>query len=516
MRKNVIFSCLLAVSILSSCATIQKKQAKVENRKPNIIIIYADDMGYGDLNIENPNSKIPTPNLDQLAREGMRFTDAHSSSGICTPSRFALLTGTYHWRNGHDIVQAFGKPFFKDTDITLPQVLRTNGYTTAAIGKWHLGWDWEFKKNQSGKVAEKGNTKKVYLPEDIDWSKPVSGGPLSRGFDYYFGDGTPNMPPYAWVENDRFVEAPTEVMDNSNIGHKTKEGSWEYRSGPKVKGWNPYEVLPTLTKKTVEWINKQDENKPFFLYLALPSPHAPIIPNDEFDGKSKAGGYGDYMVQTDFVAGQVLKALKEKGLENNTIIIFSSDNGTESYAWERAVKYGHFSMGDFRGVKRDVWEGGHHIPFIIKWPGKVKAGSISHETISQIDIMATLASITHTTLPETAAPDSYDLTPVIKGKRYKSPLREATIHNTYASKWGIRQGDWLFINDSTGGHRALPENFKKLTGYTDFDTPGILFNMKKDPEQRINLYNKYPKRVEEMNKLLNEYRKSTRTVKRLR
>ena len=493
MQKLVFSISLLSILTFTSCS-------KKEHNQPNIVIIYADDMGYGDLNCQNSNSKIPTPNLDKLASEGMRFTDAHSSSGICSPSRYALLTGTYHWRRQHDIVGAFGKPFFKDSDITLPQVLKTKGYTTACIGKWHLGWDWEFKNPPSGEVVQWSSTRKVYLPKDIDWSKPVGGGPLARGFNYYFGDGTINFPPYAWVENDRIIEAPTEEMDINNIGFETKEGHWEFRPGPKVKDWNPYNVLPTLTRKTVEWINKQEKEQPFFLYFALPSPHAPIIPNDEFDGKSQAGGYGDFMFQTDWVVGQVLKALKQNGMEDNTIVIFSSDNGTESYGWKRAEKYDHFSMGNFRGLKRDVWEGGHHVPFIIKWPGHVEANSTTNEVISQVDIMATLASIIGIELPENAALDSYDITAVIRGEEYKTPLREVTVHNTYESIWGIRKGDWLYINNSTGGHRKLPESFKNLTGYTDFGTPGLLFNMKNDPEQ-------YPDRINELDKLLKEYRK---------
>ncbi len=480
-----------------------------DSKPPNIVIIYADDMGYGDLNCQNPDSKIPTPNLDQLASEGMRFTDAHSSSGICSPSRFALLTGTYHWRRQHGIVGAFGKPFFKDTDVTLPQVLKSIGYTTACIGKWHLGWDWEFKNEPSGEVEQWGRMRKFYLPGDIDWSKAVAGGPLERGFDYYFGDGTINFPPYAWVENDRIIEAPTMEMDINNIGFDIKEGEWEFRPGPKVEGWNPYEVLPTLTKKTVEWISNRDEDHPFFLYFALPSPHAPIIPNDAFDGKSQAGGYCDFMVQTDWVAGEVLKALKDKGVEENTLIIFSADNGPEHYAFDRAENYGHFSMGDFRGLKRDVWEGGHHIPFIFKWPGHVEAGSVSKEVISQVDIMATIAGITGISLPSNVAPDSYNLLPVLKGEVYHSPLREATVQNTNEKKWGIRQGPWFYINSSSGEHSKMPESFKKLKGYTDFDTPGVLFNLESDPEQRINLYEEYPERVKEMDKLLQEYREKT-------
>jgi len=506
MRTLLTLVVLIIVIIIHSCSPTQ-------NKLPNIIIIYADDMGYGDLNCQNTESKIPTPSLDQLASEGMRFTDAHSSSAICSPSRFALLTGTYHWRRQHDIVGVFGKPFFKSTDITLPQVLKTSGYTTACFGKWHLGWDWEFKSDPSGEVSQWGAMRKVYLPEDIDWSKPIAGGPLARGFDYYFGDGTINFPPYAWVENDRIIDAPEDLMDIHNIGFDTKEGEWEFRPGPKVKDWNPYDVLPTLTERTVDWINKQDENQPFFLYFALPSPHAPIIPNDEFDGKSQAGGYGDFMVQTDWVVGQVLKTLQEKGLEDNTIVIFSADNGPEAYAWARAENYGHFSMGDFRGLKRDVWEGGHHVPFIVKWPGEIEAGSVSEEVISQVDIMATLAQVTGIELPENAAPDSYSILPVLKGENYNTPLREATIHNTFASVWGIRMGDWLYIDSPSGGHREMPESFKNLRGYTDFSTDGLLFNMHDDPEQRVNLYEKYPERVKEMDTLLQQYRESGSSVR---
>ena len=219
------------------------------------------------------------------------------------------------------------------------------------------------------------------------------------------------------------------------------------------------------------------------------------------------------MVQTDWVVGQVLKTLQEKGMEENTIVIFSADNGPEAYAWARAGNYGHFSMGDFLGLKRDVWEGGHHVPFIVKWPGEIEAGSVTKELISQVDIMATLAQITGIELPDGSAPDSYSFVPVLKGEKYSSPLREATIHNTYASVWGIRMGDWLYIDSPSGGHREMPEAFKSLRGYTDFSTDGLLFNMHDDPEQRVNLYEKYPDRIKEMDMLLQEYRESESSVR---
>ncbi|WP_375586105.1 arylsulfatase [Cyclobacterium xiamenense] len=475
-----------------------------EGMVPNVVIIYADDMGYGDLAVQNPDSKIPTPHLDQLASEGMRFTNAHSSSGICSPSRYALLAGTYHWRRQHGIVGAFGPPFFNDGDITLPQVLQERGYATACIGKWHLGWNWTFTNPPSGKVTQWGREVSFYLPGDVKWDQAVSGGPTDRGFAYYFGDGTINFPPYAWMENDRLLGMPTEVMDIQDIGYETKEGNWEFRPGPKVPGWNPYEVLPTLAKKAVEWIGSQTVDKPFFLYFPLPSPHAPIIPNDEFDGTSQAGAYGDFVYQTDWVVGQVLQAIREKGWEENTIVIFTSDNGPERYAFDRAEKYEHFSMGPLRGLKRDIWEGGHRVPFLIKWPGKVPAGTISDKLVSQIDIMATLADLTQTVLPEGAAPDSYHFLPELSVDPQRLPQREWLIHNTMANRWAVRKGDWLYINDSTGQHSAMPESFSDLRGYVPFATAGLLFNLSADPEQRVNHYEQRPELVESMDRLILE------------
>jgi arylsulfatase A len=506
VRSFLAFVCLgLALTATAFAATAQR---------PNIIIIYADDMGYGDLNIQNPDSKIPTPHLDQLAREGMRFTDAHSSSGICSPSRFALLTGSYHWRRQHGITQSFGAPFFKDSDHTLPQMLQDAGYTTAAIGKWHLGWNWTFKNEPTGEIQQRNRTVKYYTPADIDWTVPVTGGPLDRGFDYYFGDGTINFPPYAWVENDRLVETPTTEVNIADMPYDTLEGNWEFRPGPMVEGWNPYDVLPTLTKRAVNWIEQQSADQPFFLYFPLPSPHAPIIPHDEFIGKSEAGAYGDFVYQSDWVTGQVLAALKAKGFDENTLVIFTADNGPEGYAWQRAERYGHFSMGDLRGLKRDVWEGGHHVPFIIKWPGRVPAHSVSDEVISQVDIMATIAAVTGTKLPAEAAPDSYNFLPVAAGASQLTPLREATVHNTYENIWGLRQGKWLYLDGPTGGHRKMPDSFMKLRGYEEFESDVLLFDLEADPGQRENLSDNHPARIVAMDALLQRYRDQGYSVAR--
>lgn len=482
--------------------------------QPNIVIIYADDMGYGDLAIQNPDSKIPTPHLDQLAREGMRFTDAHSSSGICSPSRWALLTGTYHWRRQHGIVNSFGPPFFRDEDYTLPQMLKEQGYTTACIGKWHLGFDWVFHREPQGRVEQWGRVREYYLPEDVVLEGPIAGGPLDRGFDYYFGDGTINFPPYAWMENDRLVDIPTAVVDPNNIRHETKEGNWEFRPGPQMEDWDPYEVLPTLTERAVEWVHEQSADQPFFFYFPLPSPHAPIIPNEEFVGKSQAGGYGDFMVQTDWVAGQVLQALEDKGLAENTLVIFTSDNGPERYAFPRVETYGHISQGELRGLKRDVWEGGHRVPFIIKWPGHVPAETVSHEVISQVDIMATIAAVVGAELPEASAYDSYDFLPFALGSPPGHTLREATVHNTFADTWGLRQGDWLYINQPDGEHSKMPNEHKAAHGFPDFETPVVLFNLAKDPGQRTNLSEEYPDRVKAMAALLKTYQDQGYSVSR--
>ncbi|NQZ59262.1 MAG: sulfatase-like hydrolase/transferase [Lentisphaeraceae bacterium] len=480
-----IFLCLFSPSLIWAA-------------KPNIVIIYADDMGYGDMSCQNPEAKLTTPNLDQLASEGMRFTDGHSSSGICTPSRYALLTGNYHWRRMHGIANAFGSSVFKDNELTLARMLKAQGYRTACIGKWHLGWDWDAIK----KPGSKG-----YQASDFDWSKAVPDGPVDQGFDYYFGDGTINFPPYAFFENDRVTEAPTEMLDLGDM--KTGEGNWEFRQGPMVKGWNPYNVLPTLSKKSVAFINKQKADQPFFLYFALPSPHAPIIPNKEFQGKTQAGAYGDFIFQSDWIAGQILQALKAKGLDKNTLVIFTADNGPEHYAYDRVSATNHKSTGPLRGLKRDIFEGGHRVPFIIKWPGIVEAGSVSNETVSQVDIMATLASITKFQLPNEASVDSYNLLNVLKGQQ-KTPLRVATVQNTFKDKYAIRQGKWVYMNTKKGAKKE-PKDLKEYASIKT-NTPGLLYDLSNDLGQKNNLHDKYPEVVSRMKKLLDKYRNEGRSV----
>jgi arylsulfatase A len=267
---------LIRISGLLALASCYLATTAIADPKPNIIILYADDMGYGDLGANNPASKIPTPRLDRLAAEGMRFTDGHSSSGVCTPSRYAMLTGRYHWRDFHGIVNAFDGPAFKPGRLTMPEMLRKQGYTTACIGKWHLGFDWN-------SIRKPGSPARSPKHDDYDWSKPFRGGPCDHGFDTYFGDNVINFPPYAWIENDRLPAVPDKTFEVSDFTGKPNEGGWECRPGPGRSDWDPYQALPTLTRRGVDFIqSRKGKDQPFFLYFALPSPHAPVIPNEAF------------------------------------------------------------------------------------------------------------------------------------------------------------------------------------------------------------------------------------------
>lgn len=506
--NRVVLYCIAYVVIGGGFVSV----AEVAADHPNVVILYADDMGYGDLAANNPECKIPTPNLDKLAANGMRFTDGHSSSGICTPSRYALLTGEHHWRRFHRIVQSFGPSVFKPDDFTLPKMFKDKGYNTAAIGKWHLGWNWNAAVKPDAKMSQvpwprpdgRVLKRKSYTVDAIDWTKPVPGGPLDQGFGYYFGDGTINFPPYCFVENDHVVEAPTEMMDTKTFKPIT-EGDWEFRPGPMVEGWDPYEVLPTITDKAVKWIGNQQADTPFFLYLAFPSPHAPIIPNDAYLGKSEAGPYGDFVVETDAMAGRVIQAVKDAGLYDDTIFVFTADNGAEKYAYDRLKNTGHWSSGPFRGLKRDLWEGGHHVPFIISWPGVIKAGAVSDEVINQVDLAATFAGMIGYDLTAKEAIDSYDLLPLLKGNEYDQPLRTATVHNTRKDAYALHQGDWVYIDRKSGEHSEAPDWFNEERGYTWENTPALLYNLKEDPAQQYNLYADYPEKVKQMKSLLDRY-----------
>ena len=464
--------------------------------RPNVVILYADDMGVADVSYGNPKAKIQTPNIDRLASRGMSFSDGHSSSGICTPSRFALLTGQHHWRRFHGIVGAFGKTVFEPDDFTIAKMFKKQGYRTGCFGKWHLGWDFD--------AIRKPGKPKQTSAASYDWTKRFPDGPLDQGFDRYFGDGTINFPPYCWIDNDRFATIPTKPVMKS----KPLAGAGSFRAGPMAESWNPYDILPTITKKTVEWIEEQKADEPFFAYLAFNSPHYPIVPNKEFHGKSQAGFYGDFMIETDTMVGKVTAALERKGLLENTIVIFTADNGAENLGFDRLEKFNHWSSGEFRGLKRDIYEGGHRVPFIVSWPGKIKEGSHSAEVVSQVDFAATFAKITGYKLNNKEAIDSYNLLPVLTGKEYQKPLRTATVQNTSKDKYALRQGDWVYLNTSSGAAQKEKKEYLEHFGLKTYpkETPGLLFNLKEDPRQSKNLYQQHPDKVAAMDKLLKAYR----------
>jgi arylsulfatase A-like enzyme len=428
-----------------------------------------------------------------LAKEGVRFTDAHSPSAVCTPSRYALLTGRYAWRTRlqQNVVGPFAPPLIAEKQRTVPGLLREQGYATACIGKWHLGWGWP-------KPGDNGNR---------DFTRPIPDGPTTRGFDLYFGTDVPNFPPYCFLENDRTVGIPSEMApvgrDSFNI------------AGPMLPGWKLVDVLPELERRAVKYIGKASTaGKPFFLYLPLTSPHYPVVPAPEFKGKSKAGDYGDFVVQTDHVVGAVLDALDKAGLAEKTLVIVTSDNGPEVTgevnpgAYDRLKEFGQASMGSLRGAKRDAWEGGHRVPFTARWPGKIKASTVCGETVCHVDLMATLAALLNFRLSPDAGVDSVNILPALLGEKRTAPIREATVLHSGRGKFAIRKGDWVLIFAPTGddnGKRGEPAWFRKDRRYEPHAEVGELFDLAKDPTQKNNRYAAEPETVKELATLMERY-----------
>ena len=469
---------------------------------PNIIYILADDMGYGDLACQNPDSRIPTPNLDRLAQQGVRFTDAHSPAAVCTPTRYGTLTGRYCWRTKlkQGVLWPWAPPLIEPDRLTAPKLLRKHGYHTACIGKWHLGWDWPTTDGEPAKVGGPG--------ENIDLTKTIDNGPTTRGFDYYFGTSVPNFPPYCFIENDRTVGVPTENKPDDMFGHP----------GPMLPGWKLVDILPTLTRKAVDYVRSQAEapGKPFFLYFPLTAPHTPIVPAPQFLGKSKAGRYGDFVHQVDWSVGQVMRALEETGLDDNTLVIFTSDNGSPARNGENASgpagsvpkEFGHNPSGQLRGIKADIWDGGHRTPFIARWPRHVKAGSVSDELICQTDLIATCAAILGENLPNDTGEDSCDILPALLGEDLDGPVREAVVHHSGSGKFAIRQGRWKLITCLGSGGWSAPKSVKPKP-----DGPkGQLYDMQSDISERRNLWMERPDVVQRLTCLLEKYKADGRST----
>ena len=473
-------------------------------QKPNIVYILADDLGYGDLGCYNKESKIPTPHLDGLAREGMRFTDAHAPTSVCTPTRYAILTGRYSWRTKlqRGVLGPWSGPLIDKDRLTVPSLLQQNGYFTGAIGKWHLGLNWQTKDGEPQGPGPDNLS-------NVDFAKEITDGPTQHGFDTYFGTNVPNYPPYCFIENNRTVGLPT-LRDTG------REGGFNI-PGPMVPDWKLVNILPTLTKRAVKFVEDNAKTgKPFFLYLPLTSPPVPVVPAPEFKGKSGAGDFGDFVVQTDWTVGQVLGALKRTGIADNTLVIFTSDNGPEITgevnpgAYDRIKEYHHASVGPLRGAKRDAWEGGHRVPFMVRWPGKVQPNTENNTTICHVDFMATVAALLDVKLPDAAGVDSYSLLSLLTGAgTYERP---ATVHHSANGKFALRKGDWVLIDAPSGGDNKEPEWFRQERGIEESHTPGELFNVKEDLGERRNHFAEKPEIVTELKALLEKYKRDGRST----
>lgn len=481
MRNRRIYHWIFLVLIGSLFAC--QSESKDQIQKPNIIYILADDLGYGDLSCYNEDSKIHTPNIDELASQGMLFTDAHSNSAVCTPTRYGILTGRYAWRTWmkSGVLWSYDQPLITRERTTVASLLQKYDYHTACIGKWHLGLEWA--KDSTGIV---------------DFSKPIAAGPNQIGFDYFYGiTASLDIPPYFYIENDRITASKIDTIE-------AMQGKMFWRKGPIGDDFKHIEVLPKLTAKAVHYIKEQSKSEdPFFLYFPLPAPHTPILPTAEFQGKSSTNEYGDFVLMVDDVLRQINQTLEETGISENTLLIFTSDNGCSPMAdlYELTLM-GHSPSANYRGHKADIYEGGHRIPFIVKWPAKVAQGSVSDEIICSTDLLASCAEILGDALKDHEGEDSYSILPVMQGEIPEVPIREATVHHSIDGCFSIRKGKWKleFCAGSGGWSFPREEVAKKI------DLPAIqLYDLENDAAEENNLAAVYPKVVESLRSLMQKY-----------
>ncbi|WP_163400084.1 sulfatase family protein [Flavobacterium fluviatile] len=476
--------------------------AKGQQLKPNIVIIYTDDQGIGDVGALNPEAKFKTPNMDRLVNEGVAFMDGHSSDAVCTPSRYGLLTGRYSWRTSlkENVLHADGPCLIEKDRMTIASLLRENGYATAMIGKWHLQMEFVGDIN-------KGNR---------DWSKPFTDGPIEKGFDYFFGiPASMNYGILTYLENDRVLDPPTLFTKKKmDITPRTYRMTPPYET-EKKKGYvevapsfNDELVLETLTNKAVAYVGSASKkDKPFFLYLPLTSPHLPHCTHPDFQGKSNCGNYGDFMQETDYRVGQVLDALKANGLEENTLVIFTSDNGAESnYEYQRDT-YQHYSSMHFKGGKRDIYEGGHRVPFVMRWPKVIKAGGKVNTPVCQTDYLDTVAEIVGAKLPENAGEDSYSLFPLMKNPNAKSTDR-TLINHSFTGHFAIREGKWKLNMLRGSGGSLKPVLIEPKAGEAVYE----LYDLEKDPGETTNLYFEHPEIVEKLKTKITQIIKNGRST----
>lgn len=467
--------------------------------RPNILVILADDLGYGDTQVYNPTrGKIPTPYIDRLAREGMRFTDGHASSAACSPSRYTLLTGRYHWRTKlqSGIVDLWDPPLIAPDRLTVAGLAQQHGYRTAAFGKWHLGWDWPIPADQKrflrGLGGRTGRSRDPLIttpsPEhravwSAVFSQRIAGGPTTRGFDHYFGTDVPNWPPYSFIHDDRTVGVPTDLLPAAAM-----DGYLASFQGPALPGWNFENVLGTIVDRAATHIEERARRQePFLVYVPLTTPHTPISPSEKWKGRSGLNDYADLVMETDDAVGRLLAALERSGVARNTFVFFSSDNGYETAIGIKPLEaMGHFPSGPLRGYKRDVWEGGHREPYLVRYPGVVKPGSVSDALVHQADLMATVAELLGARLPPDAGEDSYSLLPVLRGTA--TSVRQYAISTAANGTQSLRDGPWKLV--------CL--------------NPPQLYHLADDLAEKTDLAARHPERVQTMlavrNRLIDEGR----------
>lgn len=533
---RVMTAAVLLVFALISVSFIKPKAEK-ENL-PNIVVIMADDLGYGDFGCQGA-SKVATPNIDALAAKGLRFTNTHTASSLCTPSRYSFMTGRYSWRTGFrtGVLTWFGQPMIDKDRTTIASMLKRNGYYTACVGKWHLGFDWALKAN-----APADPKKDVFDTWDrsshdyIDFSKPIKEGPITRGFDYYYGiAASNNMIPFIYIENDKAVQQPTVPKE---YVYDTDQAL------PRAPNWNLETMDQDLTQKAVAVIDqhfKKNKEKPLFLYYPTSAIHRPNLPTFR-KGKSKAGLRGDKIEEFDWVVSEIVNALKKNKALDNTLLIITSDNGgTPGDAYDAITKYrkdfgdkyyqpyfsdfvpqyikpnkngaptagwltyGHNSAGDFRGFKADAWEGGHRVPMIMYWPKKIAAGKTNDNMICNTDLLATFAQLVGDNLKENEAEDSYSFWPNVIGTSNEQARKSMTIVSGGGGAYVVSKDDWTYIES---GKAAWGQTFYKGGPFPkDFQ----LYNMKADPQQKRNLFDKKPDKVEDLKAVIAKVEKAGHT-----
>lgn len=450
--------------------------------KPNIIFIMADDMGYGDIQAYNSDSKIDTPNLNQLAKQGMRFTDAHAPAGLCVQTRYGLLTGQYPFRT---TLKERTDPCIKEEQLTLPGMLKKAGYDTAMLGKWHLGF--------------------VGGKDKADYSQGLHGGPKDRGFDYFFGiPASLDIPPYYWIQNRKPLLAPTETIgDNFSDGWTRIQGAF-WRKGRVAPGFVHAEVLPTISRRANFFLDTRAQlppktRKPFFLYLPLPAPHTPWLPGKRFTGKSNASMYGDFVMMVDDMVGQIMKRLEQHGMADDTLLVFTSDNGPVWYPAD-TERLGHSSTGSLRGMKADSYEGGHRVPFIVRWPSQTPASTVNEHLICHTDMLATLAVLTGQEVPIGQAQDSINQSPLLFMPKLEEPPRNTLITSNNPKYFGVRMGQWKMITGLGSGGFTQPRDLKPSEG----GPTGQLFNLSEDLSETNNLWQKHPEIVKQLESILRQ------------